>query len=213
MKALAKDADPLGGDAQYCPEELQAGKAGWGHGSWQASVKMAIETGAKSLFLFHHEPWRSDQELDHILYQARKEFPSTYAAAEGMMLEVNKSGVQVSCRGARLGQRTPLNMPVRVETIHNGGGDAKEARLRDISFYGAYFISPQTYEPEESIDLILPIHSNSGAPAADEEFRLRGYVLRTEIQPGDGQVGVAVHFPSASPDLGAGGTSDPSASS
>jgi hypothetical protein len=38
--------------------------------------------------LFHHDPDRTDECIDQMLEQARQHFPSTSAAAEGMVLHL-----------------------------------------------------------------------------------------------------------------------------
>lgn len=199
---LARGANLLVSDAQYRPDELKEGKAGWGHGSWKASVDIARAARVKNLVLFHHEPFRSDEELDHLVHQARRLFPHTWAAAEGMILEVTRKGIQVSCRNCRLSQRSAIHAPVRIEARHNGTLVRHQARLQNMSLQGAYFLSPHFYDPEEPVDLLLRLPANGqGSPRHSWEegrFRVRGYVLRAEPQAtADGWFGIAVHFPAS----------------
>ena len=64
--ALAmKDVDALIIDSSYTPEEY-ATKRGWGHGTYESAIKLAAAANAKKLFFTHHEPTRSDAELDEI---------------------------------------------------------------------------------------------------------------------------------------------------
>ena len=39
---------------------------GWGHGTYDSAIKLAAAAHAKKLFLTHHEPERTDAELDDI---------------------------------------------------------------------------------------------------------------------------------------------------
>jgi phosphoribosyl 1,2-cyclic phosphodiesterase len=181
---LAHGVDVLICDAQYRPGELRAGKAGWGHGSWRAATLLGRVAGVRALILFHHEPWRSDHELDHFLYLARRTFPKTYVASEGMSLVVDKDRVAIGSRGPRLGVRAGLDLPVTVEQ-----GGKSDARLTELSFYGAYLVGRRAYEPEKPIDVLLPM------AARRNPLRLRGYVLRNDIHSGNGGIGVAVQFP------------------
>lgn len=81
----AQGADILICDAQFTAEEYPRFR-GWGHSTWQNAVRVAQEAGAKQLVLFHHDPSRSDADMDQLLTEARAEFPNTEAAREGMRL-------------------------------------------------------------------------------------------------------------------------------
>ncbi|MFQ5696307.1 MAG: MBL fold metallo-hydrolase, partial [Terriglobia bacterium] len=70
LSQLARKADVLVSDAQFRPDELRQ-RAGWGHGSWEPSVVLARDAGVKNLVLFHHDPFRSDLEIDHFVGHAR----------------------------------------------------------------------------------------------------------------------------------------------
>lgn len=74
-------------DAHYTPEELPSRK-GRGHGSWYQCAEVAAATGARHLWLFHHKPGRTDEELAAIQARAREVFPATTAAGEGDNFEV-----------------------------------------------------------------------------------------------------------------------------
>ena len=74
-------------DAHYTPEELPSRK-GRGHGSWSQCAEFAAASGARHLWLFHHKPGRTDEELAAIQARAREVFPATTAAGEGDDFEV-----------------------------------------------------------------------------------------------------------------------------
>ena len=59
-------ADLLIHDAQYTEEEYQLNRIGWGHSSMEHAAIAATRAGVKKLALFHHDPDRSDQELDEM---------------------------------------------------------------------------------------------------------------------------------------------------
>lgn len=63
---LAAGADLLIHDAQYSAEEYTTRK-GWGHSSIPDAFEFATLTGARHFVPFHHDPWHSDQDLDHLL--------------------------------------------------------------------------------------------------------------------------------------------------
>ena len=78
----ARNADILIHDAQYHGYELEKYK-GWGHSSWEQSIEVAQQANAKKLVLFHHDPFRTDDELYEIEQKAQKEFPNTIVAKQG----------------------------------------------------------------------------------------------------------------------------------
>ncbi len=88
VRRIARDADVFIYDAQYTPEELAREKKGWGHSSWEEGVRIVKGAGARKLVLFHHDPDRDDRMIDAMVRTARKQFPQTCAAAEGLVLEI-----------------------------------------------------------------------------------------------------------------------------
>jgi phosphoribosyl 1,2-cyclic phosphodiesterase len=60
---LAAGADLLLHDSQYTDEEY-ASRLGWGHSSVDQAAAFARAAGVRQLALFHHDPRRSDGELD-----------------------------------------------------------------------------------------------------------------------------------------------------
>jgi phosphoribosyl 1,2-cyclic phosphodiesterase len=61
--------DALIADCSYTIEEYPD-KKGWGHGTFDASIAMALRVGAKVLYCTHHEPTRSDDELEAAFAEA-----------------------------------------------------------------------------------------------------------------------------------------------
>jgi phosphoribosyl 1,2-cyclic phosphodiesterase len=84
---FSEGADHLIYDATYQQSEYESLRRGWGHSTWYAAVKTARLAKVKNLVLFHHHPDHSDKELDAILRVARKDFPATEIAKEGMELQ------------------------------------------------------------------------------------------------------------------------------
>ena len=87
LAEFCKDAAAVILDAHFTPEELPSRK-GRGHGSWKQCAELAAASGARQLWLFHHKPGRTDQELAAIEARAREVFPATTAAGEGDNFEV-----------------------------------------------------------------------------------------------------------------------------
>jgi ribonuclease BN (tRNA processing enzyme) len=88
VRKLAEGADLLIYDAQYLPEEYEAHKRGWGHSHWREAINVVMESGAKELILFHHDPDHDDALIDKVVREARNYYPRVRAAAEGMDLRV-----------------------------------------------------------------------------------------------------------------------------
>jgi ribonuclease BN (tRNA processing enzyme) len=88
VRKLAEGADVLIYDAQYLPEEYAAEKRGWGHSHWREAVNVVMESGAKELVLFHHDPDHNDVVIDKIVHDARNYYPKVRAAAEGMEIRI-----------------------------------------------------------------------------------------------------------------------------
>jgi phosphoribosyl 1,2-cyclic phosphodiesterase len=84
VRKLAEGADVLIYDAQYLPEEYAATRRGWGHSHWREAVNLVMESGAKELILFHHDPDHSDTCIDQVVTKAREYYPKVRAASEGM---------------------------------------------------------------------------------------------------------------------------------
>lgn len=59
-------ADLLIHDAQYTREEYTNGKIGWGHTPMEDAIAAAKRAGVKRLALFHHDPERTDSQLDEM---------------------------------------------------------------------------------------------------------------------------------------------------
>jgi phosphoribosyl 1,2-cyclic phosphodiesterase/GAF domain-containing protein len=82
-------------DAQYLPAEYE-GKRGWGHSTVQYTVDAARLAGVGELALFHHDPQRTDDDVDALLHLARDHADATgylgsvVAAAEGATYAVQR---------------------------------------------------------------------------------------------------------------------------
>lgn len=71
LKALLKDADLVVMDCQYPEQKYLTQTAGFGHGTPAYCVKTALQVGAKSLGLTHHDPPATDAAIDAILAEAK----------------------------------------------------------------------------------------------------------------------------------------------
>ncbi|MCH2206412.1 MAG: MBL fold metallo-hydrolase [Lentisphaerales bacterium] len=66
-----KDVDLLIIDSMYTNEDYPA-KVGWGHSTIEMNLELAVEANVKNIALSHHDPTRTDEQLDEIFIWARK---------------------------------------------------------------------------------------------------------------------------------------------
>jgi phosphoribosyl 1,2-cyclic phosphodiesterase len=73
-------ADLLIHDSQYTEKEYRSGRLGWGHSTFEHVIESANRVGVKRLALFHHDPDRTDAQIDDMA----KEYcqPGKYGATE-----------------------------------------------------------------------------------------------------------------------------------
>ena len=64
-----RGVDILIADSSYTMEEYPA-KKGWGHGTFDSCIELALAAGAKILYCTHHEPTRSDDDLEKVFAEA-----------------------------------------------------------------------------------------------------------------------------------------------
>ncbi len=93
--------DVLIHDAMYLDEELSR-IHGWGHSLVSQVLQLAKEAKVANLVLFHHDPDRSDEQLDDILVDSRRWMSKEYAdckvtlAKEGDVYRISESGVELN---------------------------------------------------------------------------------------------------------------------
>jgi phosphoribosyl 1,2-cyclic phosphodiesterase len=89
---LVQGADLLIHDAQYTDAEF-AMKFNWGHCTVDYAVWLAMTGGVKRLALYHHDPMRSDADVDRLLCEASETASAVgmevLAASEGLVLELS----------------------------------------------------------------------------------------------------------------------------
>jgi phosphoribosyl 1,2-cyclic phosphodiesterase len=85
--ALARSVDLLIHDAQLTRGEFAERSPG-GHSAVDYAVGLAQEAGAKRLLLFHHDPARTDNQIDAIVAGYRGGPLKVEAAAEGTVIDL-----------------------------------------------------------------------------------------------------------------------------
>ncbi len=85
-------ADLLVYDAQYTDEEYNKGKIGWGHTTIEYAIAAAERAKVKQLALFHHDPERTDVELDKLTAKycnfKGQHIKKIFFAKEGKTIEI-----------------------------------------------------------------------------------------------------------------------------
>jgi phosphoribosyl 1,2-cyclic phosphodiesterase len=91
--ALADGVDVLLHDSQFTEEEYPE-RVGWGHSSVAHAVEFARKADVGRLVLFHHDPDRSDTEVEQLteraseLWEGAGDGAAPVAAHEGMTIEL-----------------------------------------------------------------------------------------------------------------------------
>ncbi len=85
-------ADLLIHDSQYTLEEYENGKQGWGHSTFEYAINAAHKAGVKKLLLFHHDPNRSDSQLEAIVDEYREQI----SGKSELVIEIAREGTVYS---------------------------------------------------------------------------------------------------------------------
>jgi len=92
LEAFVKGADLLVYDAQYTRDEYETTRRGWGHTAMEDVVALARKLSIRSTALFHHEPVRTDDQLDELAKTfctpANDAGPAIFFAREQMQIEL-----------------------------------------------------------------------------------------------------------------------------
>jgi phosphoribosyl 1,2-cyclic phosphodiesterase len=89
--ALAAGVDLLVHDSQHTAAELPA-LAFLGHSAAEYAVGLGVAAGAKAVALFHHDPHRTDAQIDGIVAHLQRPGVRVFAAHEGMVLSLPLAG-------------------------------------------------------------------------------------------------------------------------
>ncbi len=96
---VACDADVLFHDAQYGDDEYPQ-HVGWGHSAMDHVMHFAQKANVGTLVLFHHDPYHTDDELDHLLGESLRRWETTgervCLAREGMTIVLDQDGSRIA---------------------------------------------------------------------------------------------------------------------
>jgi len=88
-----RGVDLLIHDAQYLENDMPS-KHGWGHSLISQVRQLAVDAQVRNIAMYHHDPERTDAELDEIAVESAAYFKSknsrigSYIAAEGLTFEL-----------------------------------------------------------------------------------------------------------------------------
>jgi phosphoribosyl 1,2-cyclic phosphodiesterase len=85
LRSFLENADVLIHDGNY-DRELYKRRENWGHSAWEDVVDLAAECGVKHLFLTHHDPTSTDDDMlirQELLDKQKHKFTSVQFAREG----------------------------------------------------------------------------------------------------------------------------------
>ena len=92
VEKFLEGSDLLVYDAQYTQEEYEASKIGWGHTSIEYTIEFSKLSGVKRLALFHHDPMKTDAQLDELTAKycnpCNTGNTEVFFAREGMEIEI-----------------------------------------------------------------------------------------------------------------------------
>ncbi|MBC7629762.1 MBL fold metallo-hydrolase [Ferruginibacter sp.] len=88
---IARDADLLLHDAQYTQGEYES-KKGWGHSSMEDAALFASMAGVKHLLFAHHDPSRTDDQLNEIFaaFQKNTHYP--------FVCQLSREGMEITLK-------------------------------------------------------------------------------------------------------------------
>ncbi len=92
LEKFFEGADLLIYDAQYLRKEYESSRLGWGHSPVEHAIEAAQRAQVKRLALFHHDPERTDAQIDALasLYckHDQEKGLEIFFAREGMRIEI-----------------------------------------------------------------------------------------------------------------------------
>lgn len=130
-----RDADLVIHDAQYTEAEYPD-RRGWGHSTAEYAVNACLAANVKALALTHHDPWRSDDELDRIVANLRTQLEERqqglelFAAAEQQSIALRpRDAVQQPAGGNWFSAVAPVAPKLADHSVLLGPTDEETVRL------------------------------------------------------------------------------------
>ena len=84
-------ADVVIHDTQYTLDEYNQKFTGWGHSSFEYAIKAGHQGRVKQLYFFHHDPLRTDDQLEELVENYRRRI----AGKTSMRIGLAREGVEI----------------------------------------------------------------------------------------------------------------------
>lgn len=91
IRDFYRNADVVVHDTQYTLDEYDGKFTGWGHSSYEFAMKSAHKARVKKLLFFHHDPLRTDEQLEEML----KGYRAKIAGKTSMEIDLAREGMTV----------------------------------------------------------------------------------------------------------------------
>ena len=85
--ALIEDCDLFLYDSHLLDSEMEEYR-GYGHSTWQQAIRLARKSGSRKVGFIHHATWRTDTEIKEFDLQAKAEFPESFFARDGQIIDM-----------------------------------------------------------------------------------------------------------------------------
>jgi phosphoribosyl 1,2-cyclic phosphodiesterase len=85
-----RNADVLIHDSQYTAAEYEK-HLGWGHTSFEHAINSATKAGVKKLIMFHHDPNRTDEQLEKL----ERDYQNRIAGKTSMQIMMAREGLTI----------------------------------------------------------------------------------------------------------------------
>jgi len=83
---FVEGADVMVYDAMYSDAEYPK-RVGWGHSTWQEGLALARRAHVRRTVIFHHDPSRTDEDLDRLADEIRAVDEAAVVAHEGLVID------------------------------------------------------------------------------------------------------------------------------
>jgi ribonuclease BN (tRNA processing enzyme)/DNA-binding response OmpR family regulator len=157
-----EDVDILIHDCQYLFSEYKPGsptsKEYWGHSTVEYVVEVAFYANAKQLLLFHHDPQRSDEQMDDLVSYARELAVKLEEKCGG-----DKENVRLKVDAAKEGDTYDLDPYIFLdENDVSVDGDASESKRGSIHHANDDISPPRSVNTAQQCVLLGFYESDSG---------------------------------------------------
>ena len=87
IREFFKGADVVIHDTQYTLDEYNDKFTGWGHSSFEYAIQSGHKARVKQLYFFHHDPLRTDDQLEELVEKYRKQITGKTSMQIGLARE------------------------------------------------------------------------------------------------------------------------------